>query len=138
MTERYRHILVATDGSDTARRAFDRGLDLALGARARVTLVHVVEKEAGPAIRSDDFDASRSHLGGRLAEFEQVAREAGVKIVRTRTESGLPDSRSLGLAEAEGGERSVLGAHGWGTGGGLGEVASHVVKFANCSVLVVR
>jgi nucleotide-binding universal stress UspA family protein len=52
--------------------------------------------------------------------------------------SGLAYSRILQTAERLDIDLIVLGAIGSSASAGLGEVASHVVKFANCSVLIVR
>jgi nucleotide-binding universal stress UspA family protein len=42
----YKHILIATDGSDVAARAVDHGLALAKAVGARVTIITVTESAA--------------------------------------------------------------------------------------------
>ena len=37
----YKHLLIATDGSELAQKAFDQGLDLAKAINARATVIYV-------------------------------------------------------------------------------------------------
>lgn len=138
MSDLVKHILLATDGSDGAARAFRQALDLALHNRARLTLVHVAEHESVAAGQASDVDEFRRHLAGRLEEFEVAAREAGVRRVQQITFSGLAYSQILRCADSQDVDLIVLGASGTGSVSGMGEVATHVAKFANCSVMIIR
>jgi len=136
--EELKHILVATDGSAQSSRAFRVALRMATSSNSQLTLVHVSEMERGGG-RIEDVERLRDGLGGRVDEFENQARQAGLRRVSSHVVSGLAYSRILKIADAEDVSLVVVGATGQGQStGGFGEVASHVVKFATCSVLVVR
>ncbi len=138
MSDLVKHILLATDGSDVAASAFAQALDLALHHRARLSLVHVAQQEPATARRADNLAEYRHQLAGRLEEFEASARAAGVKRIQHFTFSGLAYSQILQCADSEDIDLIVLGASGTGGSSGMGEVATHVAKFANCSVLIIR
>jgi nucleotide-binding universal stress UspA family protein len=113
-------------------------LDLALHHRARLSLLHIAQQSPNVAGSADEVNALRRQLAGRLDEFEGAAKEAGVKRVHQSTSSGLAYSRILQFAESQEIDLIVLGAVGAGGASGLGEVATHVSKFANCTVVIVR
>lgn len=138
MTDLVRHILLATDGSDCATRAFEQALDLALHHRSRLSLLFVAQHGPASSGRADDVGSLRRQLAGRVEEFEAAARAAGAKRVHQLTASGLAYSKILQCAESREVDLIVLGASGTGGTSGLGEVATHVAKFANCSILIVR
>jgi nucleotide-binding universal stress UspA family protein len=130
-----RHILLATDGSPAADLACQRAVTLAVSQKARLTVLHVAQQELSAPATGDQATAEWS---GRTAEFEARAKAAGVRRVQGMVTSGLAYSRILQTAERLDIDLIVLGAIGSSASAGLGEVASHVVKFANCSVLIVR
>lgn len=135
----FRHILVATDGSPSAQRAFARALELAGTLRTRLTILAVVEAGRGRTGVASDVEAMQHELEGRLKEFCEIACAAGIRRVKPMTESGIPYSRILKMAEEEDVDLLVLGGNGWNSQApDLGGVAGHVVKFATCPVLIVR
>lgn len=139
MTESYRNILIATDGSPGAKRAFEAALAIAVAVRAKLTIVTVVEKDQSAGASSGNLQDHTSRFVGPVEELASVARQAGVKRVFTALESGLGYSRILHLVERDDFDLAVVGAHGWGgETAGLGDIAAHVAKFATCDVLVVR
>jgi len=136
---RFNNILVATDGSALAESAFRCALELANQSKARLTILTVVQPGTDRPGNVDDISRMKSDLAGRIEEFRAVAEESGIRRVHTAVDSGLAYSRILDRAERDDIDLIVLGARGWsGVGAGLGDVASHVAKFATCTVLVVR
>ncbi len=135
MPETDRHILLATDGSRYAEAACQRAIALALAQKARLTVLYVAQQESSAPLTGDQATAE---LSGRVVEFEEWAKVAGLRRVQSLVTSGLAYSRILQTAERLDIDLIVLGAAGISATAGLGEVASHVVKFANCSVLIVR
>jgi nucleotide-binding universal stress UspA family protein len=134
-----KRILLATDGSAGAERAFRWAMKLALTHKAELLILAVVEMDQGRAVGSREVASAKDLLSGRAEEFEAVARAAGVGDLRRLTEVGLAYSRILDRARREDADLIVIGARGYsGEEAGLGEVSSHVVEFANVSVLVVR
>ena len=72
----YKHILIPTDGSDTAAKAVDAGIDFAREAHAKVTLFTAVPEYLPPG--------AGELLSGRilsLAEHEQMSREKAERVV---------------------------------------------------------
>ena len=135
---RFDRILFATDGSDCAGKAFDTALDLATRYKSELIIVNVAEREDARPATNDDLARLRKNLAGRVEEFAQIARDKGCRRVRTVQTSGLPYSRILDTVDRDEPALIVVGATGWNADAGLGEVASHVSKFARCAVLIIR
>ena len=145
----YRRILLAVDGSDSARRATQEAVALAALAHARVHAVYVVHKW-GLAPYSGYFDPDA--LGrvlnedGRLA-LEEVRRtmndqkvSGSVEICETLGKSdSIPEclQRCAKMQEAD---LVVMGTHGrHGVSRAvLGSVAEGFLRISSCPVLVVH
>ncbi len=82
----YKHILIATDGSELAGRAVAAGLELAKTLLAKVTAVTVTEPwsamiGAEPALSFpiEDYDKAATENAARiLSSVSEAARQAGV------------------------------------------------------------
>lgn len=134
-----KHILVATDGSPCAERAFAKGVQLAVSLPARLTILAVVDPAVGRSGSTEDVEALGHEMEGRLKEFGDAAVEAGIRHVAPISETGIPYSRILRWADEGEVDLLVLGGNGWDSRAPqLGDVANHVVKFATCPVLIVR
>lgn len=116
----YKHILVAVDGSDTSRRAFDAALELAKATGAKLTPYYVIENTPmyfdapgyDPSILRNQMIAQGNELA---AEMNKVMRERGVEGEMTTGEaSSLDDVPSLVLAAARAANADlvVMGTHG--------------------------
>jgi nucleotide-binding universal stress UspA family protein/CDGSH-type Zn-finger protein/nitrite reductase/ring-hydroxylating ferredoxin subunit len=121
--ERYRHILVATDGSATADRAAKRGFGLAQTLGAEVHLVFIGHPATGRLILADTIE-----VYGR-----------GV-TTRSRLLRGSPLKRILGTAAAIGADLVVVGNKGMTKSRMLlkTSVPGGVLKGARCDVLLCR
>jgi nucleotide-binding universal stress UspA family protein len=119
-------ILVATDGSAPARRAFATALELAEPAGASLVLLHVA---ADPDVAAD----------GRLAELRTEAERRGVAC-RVEIVEGDPVETILSRAEALDADLVVIGSRGRGSVAEevLGSVSSGVLHGADRPVLIVR
>jgi nucleotide-binding universal stress UspA family protein len=116
----YKRILVAVDGSDTSRHAFDAALTLAQTLGAELQPYYLVE-DAAIYYNVPGYDPSvlRDQLieqGNDLAkEFAQRMQAAGVKgAMKIDESSSLNDVPTLILeaAKAFGADLLVLGTHG--------------------------
>jgi nucleotide-binding universal stress UspA family protein len=120
----YRHILVATDGSGTARRAVDRAVEVARALGAELTIFSV-----GPPAAA-----------GQVVEGEAARLvDAGVKIA-TDTAEGDPASAIVDRSERGDVDLLVLGNKGM-TGASrflLGSVPNKVSHHAPVALLIVR
>jgi nucleotide-binding universal stress UspA family protein len=158
-----KHILVATDFSETAGAALAQGAALASATGARLTLLHVIyaerlnetllgldameyltrvmstPSEQAPYSPTLAMDRLRKTAEEKLAEA--VASVSGPRRpIETAVVEGRPSDEVLAFAAREGVDLIVLGTHGRRALGKalLGSVADHVIRQAECPVMVVR
>ena len=145
MLEAMARILLATDGSPSARRATDEAIALARATGWPLTIVTVWHLPAtgfayGPVSAVVELgDAVREQAQQALDVAEAAAREAGVEP-ETELLEGLPADEVCDFAVRRGATLLVVGAHGWGPVRRLlfGSVSQAVLHHAPCPVLVVR
>jgi nucleotide-binding universal stress UspA family protein len=77
----YKHILIPTDGSETAAKAVDAGIDFAREAHARVTLFTAVPEYQPPG----EGEIMTRRLVS-LAEHERLSREKAERVVAAAIE----------------------------------------------------
>lgn len=143
----YQRILVAVDGSETARHAFDAALDIARTSGAELQPFYVVEN-AAIYYNVPGYDPSilRTQLlqqGNELAtEFAEKMQAAGVKgALKIGEATSLADVPSLIVegAKAFGADLLVLGTHGRRGFKRLvlGSVAEQCVRHSALPVLLI-
>lgn len=139
----YRTILVATDFSDPAHAALERGLDLARRLGAKVELVYVTPKlePAVPFHRRNRRVVAELQAQQKQAAEEalaQLARVDGVKV-RPRVLVGRPSEAILAHAKRIRADLVVLAKHGHTLTQRLliGSVTERVLREASLPVLVV-
>lgn len=140
----FRTLLLATDGSENARRATETAITLATTLHlTSVLVVHVVGKAPSEAqlVRGGlDVHALFDQEARRAAE-PSLARldEAGIRYT-LRSSLGDPAIVILGLVEKETVDLIVLGSRGLGALSGLvmGSVSHKLVHLAPCPVLIVK
>ena len=135
----YDRIVIAVDGSDEARRAARRGLELARAVEAEVTVVSVVERKT---LRLTETAEEKRQLRERgeeaLAEIETLAAEVG-HAVRTELLEGKPAAQIREHVATTDAELLVVGRQGR-TGLGrrlLGGVTEQLLHRSDVPVLVV-
>ena len=135
----YDRIVIAVDGSDEARRAAKRGLELAKAVEAEVTVVSVLERKT---LRLTETAEEKRQLRERgeeaLAEIETLATEVG-HTVRTELLEGKPAAQIREHAATTDAELLVVGRQGR-TGLGrrlLGGVTEQLLHRSDVPVLVV-
>ncbi len=92
MTQTYKTILVAVDGSKGAELALHKAIHVALRNQARLIIAHVIDTRA---LHNVAFDASVYESLEReaellLEEYKQEALNAGLTDVQIRIEFGNP------------------------------------------------
>jgi nucleotide-binding universal stress UspA family protein len=138
-------ILIATDGSDSARKALEFGLDLAAEQRAWAFVVHVVlavdfMPHAGftflPPRVPHELD---EHDRETLEEAAELASEKNVNV-RTELLKGRPADEIVAFADNIDADLIVVGSRGHGviTGALLGSVSRAVVHESRRPILIVR
>lgn len=134
-------VLVPLDNSEYATKALQRAIDMVKKEGGELTLMSV-------ALDFRDLEEIRMHYSDKLEAQairavdagRELAEKAGVKP-KTRVEVGSsPADNIVKFAEEAGIELIVIGHRGSAALGRfrMGSVASRVVAYAPCSVLVVR
>lgn len=136
-----KRILIAIDGSETARHALDQALVLARAEQAEALVASVVPSYQGDLRlmgSKDALQAMREPYAKSLDEALQAVRAAGVPVAGKLLE-GEPYEAVLALAEAEQVDLVVIGKSGTGFHHLLpmGTAASRIIGLSTCDVLVV-
>ncbi len=136
-------ILLASDGSQSARPAEGVAAALATALRAKVALVSVLEfepwRDLDYQVNQLYLDDRRREIRGQLQETAQRLQAQGV-TVETHNPVGLPSQEILALASSLRSDLVVVGTHGRA---GLdhvliGSTAERVVRGAPCPVVTVH
>lgn len=147
----YKHLLIATDGSELADRALAHGLALAKEVRAAVTLVTVTQLWSA-------FDmAHKAREGNRdpMHQFEEIAATSAKKILDAAAQKAklagvacelvhVPDQHPaegiIEIAEKKGCDLIVMASHGRRGVERLllGSHVSEVLAHSKVPTLVVR
>ncbi len=137
--ELYDDILVATDGSDGATAAAERGVDIAETYGATVHALYVVDTNTYAF-----EDVPRSIVGllkesGRTAveEIAAMGRERGVDV-ETHVRRGRPSQELLDYADEADVDLVTLGAHGRTSEAHLGSTTERVIRTSGEPTLSVR
>lgn len=132
-------IVVATDFSNTARRAFDTAVSWASRLEARVSLLHVIKgawpaKELAAGARTLKPLKTAALL--KLGRLARLALEAGIRA-DAHLATGNPAERILAHCRTHHVDLLVVGTQGRGglSRTVLGSVADELVRKAPCPVL---
>jgi nucleotide-binding universal stress UspA family protein len=144
-------ILVATDGSDHAKKAIDYACDLTLKYDAEVYLLHVIYKSGVPKNLLKVLEAHRiektpehailKEIGDRIIEMaERECREKGLKNFQSSIIEGDPAQAIIEFAREKGVDMIIMGSRGLGNLEGvfLGSVSHKVCNLAHCTCLTVK
>jgi nucleotide-binding universal stress UspA family protein len=138
----YRNILVAVDGSKESQLALADAIDLAQGANARLTLVHVCTRPSGMLQTTPAGAAVAAELP---ATHAKVLREAVNSVpqdlpVTTLLLEGSPADQIVKAARQYENDLIVIGSRGRGraTAALLGSVSHDVLHQSPVPVLVVH
>ncbi len=141
----FRTILLATDGSENARRATEAAVTLA-GEFAHPAVIVVVHVATSPPSQSRlvraNFDVhalleedARQAVKGTLDRFEEAGLPYTLKVAL-----GDPVAEILGVARKENADLIVIGSRGLGAirGAVMGSVSQKLAQTADCPVMIVR
>jgi nucleotide-binding universal stress UspA family protein len=131
-------IVVGYDGSDNARRALERAVELA-GKDGTITVVSVATALLGGARSVGVAEAELGHASAALREAEAVLSARGV-AAETVEGLGDPGHEIVEVAKTSAADLVVVGTRNRDLVGRvlLGSVSTDVVHHAPCDVLVVR
>jgi nucleotide-binding universal stress UspA family protein len=140
-----RRILVPTDFSESARKAFLYGLSFAREYEGELLLLHVVESltmgyasDLFPVPMAEVFDEISGYAKAELGKLGAEAKEKGV-VARELVVQGKPSAEIVRVAREETADMIVLGTHGKGMldKALFGSTAERVIRRAPCPVLTV-
>lgn len=137
----FKKILVAYDGSDAAKHAFELGLDLASKYGAALRVLSVVKPpEFGDEVETEVvIENSRGHYQREQRALRDRTTKLGLNVDYA-IKVGHPAENIVIDAEQSGADLIVVGHRGHGLMGRwlLGSVAKQVMHHATCAVLVGR
>jgi nucleotide-binding universal stress UspA family protein len=147
----YKHILIATDGSELAEKAVVHGLELAkaVGAKASAIVVEhtfnvfdVPEsriREMPQAFR-EHAEQIKKHATKVLDHVGSLAKAQGVPYVGIQKEHDQPYAAIIDTAKENGCDLIVMASHGRGGFSGviIGSVTNKVLTHTDIPVLVYR
>ena len=134
-------ILVAIDGSESAKKAFATSIYLALISKCKIDVIHVVSCKFG-----GDSDASlelvedlKIEANSMLKEYTKIALEKGIHP-EFILEIGDPANMITEIVNSNDYDLIVLGTRGMSPVKELflGSVSMKVIHHAKCPVMVVR
>jgi nucleotide-binding universal stress UspA family protein len=144
----YKHILIATDGSDLAGKAVNAGLQLAKVFNAKVTAVTVTEPwtayitgEGPIAFPVDEYEKSAAESATRtLAAVDDLAKKIAVDCKSIHVKDQYPADGILDAAKSHGCDLIVMASHGRRGLGRLllGSAAISVLTHSTVPVLICR
>lgn len=145
----YENILVAVDGSESAKRALDEAIRLARLTHAQLTAVYVLDQSAAftyagacdPNLLTDAArQMGRTLLDDALAKMRASQVEGDSQILETQ---GIAEDIATCIARCvarRGADLVVMGTHGRRGVRRmvLGSVAERFVRHSTCPVLLIR
>ncbi|MDD2438683.1 MAG: universal stress protein [Methanosarcinaceae archaeon] len=144
MSEFYKNIMIATDGSANTCRAISFGIEMAKLSGARVHALYVVDTSSFSSVPMDaGWEAMYQILQKEgekvVAEVKESGESVGVKV-ETVLGEGHPSDEILNIAKERNIDLIIMGTLGK-TGIDrflLGSVAEKVVRNSSVPVMVVR
>jgi nucleotide-binding universal stress UspA family protein len=144
----YKHILIATDGSELAGRAVARGLQLAKQLSAKATAVTVTEPWTEgaygpiptPSLVNVYDKAAAENAARILASVSEVAKDLGVACVTLHVKDQYAAEGIVATAKDRGCDLIVMASHGRGGLARvlLGSEAMKVLTSSPVPVLICR
>jgi len=119
----YKHILIPIDGSPTADKAVEAGIEFARGARAKVTLFTAVPEYQPPSEADmmsrrkvvslwDHERISRDNAQAILRPAAERLRAAGIDCDTAYAECNRPHEAIIDAARAHGCDLILMSSHG--------------------------
>ncbi len=148
----YEHILIATDGSEVARKGVECGLALAKSLGARATIITVTERfgSHGGTLKWDPASGERPGYEDCLnqeevadeilASAKAAARKLGVEAETLHVCNALPADAIIDAAQTRNCQLIAMASHGRSGLGRilLGSQTADVLARSGIPVLVVR
>ena len=148
-TRRFQRLMIAVDGSESSKRAFQVAVDLTLMLKAELTILNIIEIPTSIYFPTEPVEVEVDKIEGRemteaeklVSDAASVAESKGVKAKqKVMRHMGSVSEGIREYADKNGIDLIIVGTRGLGGVKRLvfSNVAGGVVSNANCSVLVVR
>jgi nucleotide-binding universal stress UspA family protein len=147
----YKHILIATDGSELATRGLTQGLELAKSLGAAATIVTVTEAwsalemsweaRSGRPSPTIDYDRAATDSARKILDAASgIAGKQGIKAETVHVTDRHPAEGILEVAGSKGCDLIVMASHGRRGIGRmlLGSQTAEVLATTTVPVLVIR
>ena len=140
----YKHILIATDGSDLSGQAIEHGVALAKSLGAKATVLTVSEPLYPSAFEPKMVEQYKKHIAALAAKYLDVAKDAaaasGVACDLVRVEHEHPYKAIIDTAERRKCDVIVMASHGRHGVSAivLGSETVKVLTHSTIPVIVVR
>jgi nucleotide-binding universal stress UspA family protein len=144
----FKHILIATDGSELAERAASQGFELARLLKAKVTAVTVTEPwaavvtgEAALGFPLEEYEkGAAQHAAQILSRITDMAKKTGVACATTHVKDQFAAEGIIAAAKDQGCDLIVMASHGRRGLAKLflGSEASKVLTLSSVPVLICR
>jgi len=138
----YKNVILAYDGSDSAKAALVQARDIAQSCRSKIFVVNAyatIPKIDGTAWVQEAIAAGMSRGEQLVSEAASVLREAGIEV-ETEVLEGPPAQAIARVAETRHADLIVLGNRGYNVFAEvfLGSVSLQVLTHCKIPVLVVK
>lgn len=137
----FSRMLVAVDGSESAKKAFEKSIYLAQKCNSKLDIVHVVQCELGgdSAITFDLMGELKTKAEKMLDEYK-IQAEKSIILVEVIMTQGDPSQVIIDLAKTKRYDLIIMGTRGKNALHKLliGSVSQKVMHHAICPVMVVR
>ncbi|CAM3152893.1 universal stress protein [Filibacter tadaridae] len=140
----YNQILVAVDGSKESEWAFRKAVAIADRNEATLNLINIIDTRSYAAVEAYDrsiAERAQKFAEDLLSDYKAEAEKAGVQNVNIIVEYGSPKTMiSRDISKKLEADLIICGATGLNAVERflIGSVSEHIVRSANCDVLVVR
>lgn len=144
----YKHLLIASDGSELAKKAVEHGLSLAKALNSKVTIVSVTEPwvisaadDVAASFPTEEYEkAAADHAARILKEISDIAARNGITCETVHIKDEFPAEGIIETAKVRGCDLIVMASHGRS---GLmelvlGSQAARVVTQSTVPVLICR
>lgn len=144
MSLAYKNILVAVDGSDEARKAFDKSIEIAKVTNAKLFVIHVIDTRTFAAVEHYDrmiFTEAEKYAEELLDGYKKIAVESGIKDVTLFINYGSPKVKiAKDAVKKYDIDLVITGATGLNAVERflIGSVSEYITRHAKCDVLIVR
>lgn len=144
MTQSYKTILVAVDGSVGAELALHKAIHVAKRNNARLVIAHVIDTRALHNVAAFDasvYESLEKEATDLLNSYQEEAREAGIPDVQVLIEFGNPKTiLAHDIPKQTGADLMLLGATGLNAFERLliGSSSEYIMRHATIDLLIVR